>query len=420
MSGITSLIKKALGKKRGRIEKEWSFDSQSQILSSPVAEAKENGENLIAFGTKDGHLYLLDGKRVKWSYNIQEKITDVQKLFQDQATARSIVCSPVIEDINGDGSEEVLVGSDLGSLFAISSEGQLIWQYDTSGAIRSSPLLIDINNDGIKEIVFGSSDGHLYVLNNQGQPIWKLSASSGIETTPVVLTNDEGTQIIYGSNDGTVYSTNFQGVILWSFKAGGQITARATVGDLLGNGQQYIIIGSLDTNLYCLDDKGVLKWKFATEGGIHSQATLADIDNDHKLEIIFGSCDDKVYALTCSGEKIWSFETDFWVVSSPVVADIDDDGKLEVIVGSYDNSLYILDAEGTFLLNYMPGVSAAAHQPGHYSDHLTGDTGHYCGKKLWQYKTEGMIVGSAVVGKDKEIIIGTNTGKIDAFRHKDD
>jgi hypothetical protein len=104
------------------------------------------------------------------------------------------------------------------------------------------------------------------------------------------------------------------------------------------------------------------------------------------------------------------------------VTDIDNDGKLEVIAGSYDNSVYVLDAEGSFLLDYMPGISGITQQPGHYDDVITTKPGNYIGKKIWEYKTEGMILGSTLINgkKAKQIIVGVKNGKIDNLTYQKD
>jgi outer membrane protein assembly factor BamB len=179
-----------------------------------------------------------------------------------------------------------------------------------------------------------------------------------------------------------------------------------------------VVIGSSDHILYVLDDAGELFWEYKTQGAILAKACLSDINNDNKLEIIFGSCDNNVYALTPDGEKMWSYETDFWIVSEPIVEDIDDDGKKEIIIGSYDHNLYVLDSEGSYILDYMPGLGGVVHQTGHYSSIITQEPGKVTGKKIWQFKTEGIIVGCAYIPEDKSIVVNTKPGLVNDLVHK--
>jgi len=417
MSVISNTLKKISGKKPGKIEKKWMFDASSSLSSSPIAEKITKGQTGIAFGTQDGKMYMLgENAKIKWLYSIQEKIDEIQQMFLDEETAKSIYTSPTFADINKDGKKEILFGCDLGKFYALSCEGKLLWKFKAEGEIRSSALVQD------NMIIFGSNDQNLYVLNSKGKLLWKFKADSGIESSPAIL-KAKKTQIIFGSNNGKIYSLDTNGKLLWQFKTKGKITAKPAIGNIYANKKKYIVIGSADNNIYVLDENGKLEWIYETEGRICSEVCLADINNDKKLEIIFGSCDDNIYCLSCSGSKIWSYETDFWIVATPLVIDIDNDGKLEVIACSYDNSVYILDAEGTFLLDYMPGVSGITQQPGHYNDLITAEPGKYVGKKLWQYKTEGMIIGSTFITnskKQKEIIIGIKEGKLDNLTYKKD
>jgi outer membrane protein assembly factor BamB len=179
-----------------------------------------------------------------------------------------------------------------------------------------------------------------------------------------------------------------------------------------------VIIGSSDNYLYVLDDAGELLWKYKTEGAIISKAAVSDINNDKKQEIVFGSCDNKVYALNYEGEKLWSYETDFWIMSEPILEDIDNDGRKEVIVGSYDHNLYVLDADGNYVLDYLPGLSGVVQQAGLYSDIITKEPGRVTGKKIWQYKADGIIVGCAYLIDDKSVVISTKPGIINNIIHK--
>ena len=167
-----------------------------------------------------------------------------------------------------------------------------------------------------------------------------------------------------------------------------------------------------------MNEKGEELWKYETDGAICSKVSIADINNDGKKEIIFGSCDNNIYALDFSGKKLWSYETDFWVVASPIIADIDNDGKQEIIAGSYDRNIYILDSEGSYMLDYVPGISGIVSQTGQSGDAITKQPGKTLGKKIWQYQTEGVIVGCAVVEENKSIIVNTDSGRVNNLVHK--
>ncbi|MBU1030383.1 MAG: PQQ-binding-like beta-propeller repeat protein [Nanoarchaeota archaeon] len=411
------LKKIASGNKRGRILEQWKFDSHSSLLAPPIiASLTKNKSHSIITGTKDGKIISVDlDANIEWVFNAKEDIDKMELMFLDVETSSSIQASPNVCDINNDGEKEIVVGSELGNIYTLNSKGKLLWKFKTNGSIRGTPLIADINNDGKKEIIFGSGDKNLYALDNRGVPLWKYDAKTEIESCPQKVQN----QIVFGCSNGEITSVNNKGELLWRFKTKAKVLAQPISGKIFGNEKEVIIIGSTDNYLYCLDLKGELIWSFKTRGAIYSKVVLADINNDGQLEIIFGSCDNNVYALDSNGEIIWSYETDFWIVAPPLVEDIDGDGQLEVIVGSYDQNIYILDARGSYKLNYVPGVSSVMQQAGHYTDIMTEEPGTITGKKIWQYKTEGIIVGCGYINETKSIIVNTKTGKINKLTHQD-
>ena len=97
--------------------------------------------------------------------------------------------------------------------------------------------------------------------------------------------------------------------------------------------------------------------------------------------------------------------------------DIDGDGKEEVIIGSYDHNIYVLESEGSYELDYMPGLSGVVQQAGHYSDIMTSEPGNRIGKKIWQFKTPGPVVGCAM--KQQELVVTTKKGIVDSLHHKE-
>lgn len=401
MGFLRSTLNLLSGKKEGTITKQWMFSAQSEILSPPLTFFHE--EKLrIAFGTKKGLFYLLDENvHPIWTFCAGCTKDKVQSLFLDEETASGIFSTPVFSEEHG----LLLFGSEDSYLYALDMKGVMRWKFKTKGPVRSQPLIAD------NKIFFGSTDKTLYILDFEGTKIGSFTARSGIEASPVLYHS----KLLFGSDDGTMYCIEQSGINVWEFKTEGKITARALITDLQNNGENQVIFGSSDRYLYVIDTDGKELWKYETEGPITADVKVADVNNDHKLEIVFGCSDDKVYCLSYNGNKIWDFEADFWVVDSPHIVDIDSDGKLEVVVGSLDSTLYVLDAQGSFSLNYMPGISSIAQQSGHYSDVISGDVGEFSSKKLWEVKADGMVIGTDFIEKGRFFVVGTKNGMIEKY-----
>jgi outer membrane protein assembly factor BamB len=412
--GLKSISKK----RRGHLEKEWDFNSHSK-LSTPVIihDIDKDGEEEIIFGTKNGKVFVLDQKsKLKWFYDCNEKVTEEESMFMDTENISSIHSKITIDDISGKGNNHLLFGTELGFVYALSSKGKVLFKYKTKGAIRGSVAAGSLEGKNQKNIVFGTSEGKLIALDTKGKMLWEFDTKSPIQSTPLVTSNVKP-RVIFGCDDGTIYCLNEKGDMVWNYKTNGKIFAQVTEAQLMKNDRLFYIIGSSDNYLYILDDAGELFAKYQTEGAIISKAVVSDINNDRKPEIVFGSCDNSVYVLTNTGDLIWSYETDFWIGTEPLITDVDKDGKKEVAIGSYDHNVYILDSEGNYLLNYMPGLSSVVHQSGHNSDIITSEPGKVVGKKIWQYKTEGIIVGCNLLRKNNSIIVSTKKGLVSCIKH---
>ena len=87
---------------------------------------------------------------------------DVLWIFQ---TKGSIIASPVIADVDGDGLNEVICGSKDSLLYCLNGQtGTLKWTFTTGGMITSSAAVADFANNGKLEIEIGSQDGYVYFI----------------------------------------------------------------------------------------------------------------------------------------------------------------------------------------------------------------------------------------------------------------
>ncbi len=420
MGKLAFTFKSITGQKSGRLEEKWNYNAGSSLLSSIVVDdINGKGKKEIIFGTKNGKIMSVDiNGKSNWTYDVSDAHSQTELMFMDSESTNSISGSPTICDIDGDGKKEIVFGTDSGRIYALTSTGQEIWNYKVDGAIKGTPYIQKFANNQVG-ILFGSSDHNLYFLNGKGQLLWRYNAKSEIESCPFLAVS-KNPLIIFGSNDGMIHTLDLKGNLVWQYKTDDKVLAQAAYEQLSPTGDYMIIIGSTDGILYCLNERGNLVWAYETDGAICSKVSVADINNDNKKEIVFGSCDNSVYALDCNGKKLWSYETDFWIVASPIIADIDGDGRLEIIAGSYDHNVYILDAEGSYVLDYVPGVSGITTQTGNYGEAMTSGPGRTKGKKIWQYKTDGVVVGCVYINKDNSLIINTESGIINDFVHRAD
>lgn len=124
--------------------------------------------------------------------------------------------SPTIVDLNGDGSPEIVFGTEGGRVVAVRSNGTLMWSYLTGSVpVQSKAAVADIDGDGQLEVVVGAGSplftgGGIYVISATGQLQCSFTAINpehpqGMYSSPGVGRLDPSTpnkmQIAVGSFD---------------------------------------------------------------------------------------------------------------------------------------------------------------------------------------------------------------------------
>ncbi|MCU1349678.1 MAG: hypothetical protein JWO56_2708 [Acidobacteria bacterium] len=129
--------------------------------SMPAIAPVAGGGAIIGVGTLRGVLLGVDsnGGGVRWETPLLEP---------NWKFGTNAVSSVVAVDIDGDGTLELIAGTESGRLFAVhASNGSILWSIDL-GAELGDPIAADIDGDGRSEILVTSADGYLYVIAGGG------------------------------------------------------------------------------------------------------------------------------------------------------------------------------------------------------------------------------------------------------------
>ncbi|MCC7431607.1 peptidylprolyl isomerase, partial [bacterium] len=171
----------------------------------------------------------------------------------------------IVSDLDGNGTDEILVGLNNGDLKVVKNDGTLFFTKNTSTAIKTSPLAYDLDGNGSVEIIFVNNDGMLFVTNNQGNDIFTTDTGAGTECTPVLADlNGNGTaDIIFGDADGFLQAIDFNGASIPNFPVlvGSNLKYSATVGKFDGDSDTEIAIPN-NASYYVIDYKqsANVKW----------------------------------------------------------------------------------------------------------------------------------------------------------------
>lgn len=161
-----------------------------------------------------------------------------------------------LEDIDGDGQDEIIFGTEGHSLVILDLDGNELSRFEAHDWINGIAIL-DINDDGEKEIIIGADK--LYVLDSSANILENHEVTSAISSLAVgVLAKSKKIAIVTGDRMGniTCYSPNFQQ--LWVYSTQGDVVDLA-IGDIDGDDKTEIIAASEDKHVYVLAETGEKK-----------------------------------------------------------------------------------------------------------------------------------------------------------------
>ncbi|MBM3858734.1 MAG: hypothetical protein FJ395_03685 [Verrucomicrobia bacterium] len=203
------------------------------------------GKGLVVYGTDTATLGVLgaDGK----------KVAEVRPPMYRGVPSR--VRTITLADLDGDGTEEIVIGCDSWQYMAYSPALKLIWKtvYYAHGATVGH--VADLDGDGQPEIIAGNAYYALQILNNRGKVVARGSGSFGPEQTAV--TSCKGMAIV-GTDGGAVLAFDAKGSRLWETNVGDRVTTLRS--DVVA-GKPRIIAASESGYVWALDALGKTIWK---------------------------------------------------------------------------------------------------------------------------------------------------------------
>lgn len=299
-------------------------------------------------------------------------------------------------DLDGDGTREVIFGSEDSSLHVLTLDGAELagFPFTIPNKIQGSPAIADVDNDGDLEVVFSGKDGGVYLVHHDGTGSALTFASNYLLATPALadLDDDGDLEIVVGGWGYDLLAIHHDGTPLAGFPkilTLEKMSSAAALADINEDGVEEIIIGTWSDKLHVFDISGneLPGFPVDVEDDIKAAPVVTDLDGDNQMEILVTQDEGVLTAISPTGDILWTHdEASSGIRTAPAVADFDGDGDREVVITSLDGFITIMDKDGVDLPGW-PGYLGTAS----YSSPVIADL-------------DGDGVSEIIMGTDGEVI----------------
>lgn len=282
--------------------------------------------------------------------------------------------SPLVIDVNGDGSREIFIpGSSY--LYGFRADGTEIIDGDSNPATLGrfaslggtynygTPAGADFDHDGFNDVVVGTRSGMIHLLNGNGVefPGFPKSLGGAITSSPAIadLDKDGELEMIFGVHDPM---SQIQAIDRFGMSPPGwpvaakmnqDLNASPTVADLNGDTFPDVAVtsGNGSIRIYRGQDGGLFPG-FPVDLGVVARGTpcLGDVTGDGVPDLLIGTQEQTLYGISTAGAILPGFplRTNHAIEGGALLWDVDNDGFTNLVFSSIDRYVYAYDTPGIF------------------------------------------------------------------------
>ncbi len=334
----------------------WELDGgwRKRLISSPALTMSSGGPRL-AIANGDGSLLCVDA-------------ASGAELWRKEVGATEWG-GTLWADLTGDGTDEVIVGTEREGVAAFDGDGNELWRFvgiEGHDAIEiPCPLAAaDMDKDGKAEIYAVAASGPL-CIGPDGVLRW-FQPTGDLFKSAMALADVDG--------DGALdaFCQSAEDSATWRFDAAtGSVVWRTVmmgatdvypgsaiaIGDIDQDGLAEIVAGDAKGNLYCIAADGRIRWVFSADKPAHIAASLGDVDGDGAIDVIAACGDHDLYGLSFEGRLQWRYSADKRLIYSPTIDDVDGDGRTDILFCGSDHKLRCITLGGAYRADLAPWPS---------------------------------------------------------------
>ncbi len=146
---------------------EWEYTLNAAPAAALVTDLNHDGYDELIIGTQDGRLHSLSSSRsINWLFDAGDSLQALAILDHAGGDDSSLVVA---------GSSETEIGEAINWIQLREAQGERIWEYETGSPI-SALVPADIIPGRDPEIIAGTESGEILILSSEGGLIWRASA----------------------------------------------------------------------------------------------------------------------------------------------------------------------------------------------------------------------------------------------------
>jgi len=300
-----------------------------------------------------------------------------------------------VGDLDGDGAPEIVAVDESGVIYVWHADGTELRDGDgnpsTQGVFYrltastyhySCPALVDLDGDGMDEMVVGTQSDQLFVFNGDGSiaPGWPVALGADIAGSPAVgdINGDGDMEIVANTLGGGIKAYHHTGAVLWGqwFPNNKSFGPSPALGDLDGDGKLETLIPSSDRKLYAVRFNGSIMsgWPVVYSDVTYTESSpiIADLDGDGSPDVVLGNEGRFMMAWNATGNLLAGFPlaTTDAMRATPSADDVDRDGNINLVAAGWDKTVYVWDFPGAYHPNQAqwPRFHVNVHNSGVHGD----------------------------------------------------
>ncbi|MCF7872459.1 VCBS repeat-containing protein [Candidatus Woesearchaeota archaeon] len=284
----------------------------------------KNEKNKVIARDEEDNIYEIKFNTIPESYLPSEKISVTSRHIKSN---NSDISNIILDDINGDGEEEILYTDRESNFSIISQKGITISKHKYSEEENNflySPLIVDVDKDGNKDVVVNSDyQTHIIYLENFNvKNILNVDLTSQAQFKSINIGNK---QYFFGVDDEvpTLYDGLFSKVSIakndfefvstdWKEKDYG-LKIEQVNGEYINSIVHYGDYKNISA-LNIMQSKEIIsKWKTALTANTcyHSGPVFVKLKDDDSHQVMYGSIDEELIILDKnSGKKLMNLKLD--------------------------------------------------------------------------------------------------------------